>query len=518
MSLVAAEPSSARFAIGAPLIVALLVAASVALHLVWPLQEDTSWLLTVGQRMLAGRTLYTDILELNPPMSAWLFLPWVWLAPKLGMSADVLTALGTIAVCLGSIALAARILVASRLFPDRAAFWIVASIALLVTPVLTFAQREHFAVAFALPMLAAVAARAAGRSVPTWALVVAGVCGGLAMAVKPHFALAILLPAFYAAAMRRSLWPLFGTECLAAGATFAAYLAAALALHPEYFSDMLPIAAAIYVPNRNPLDVVLTRPFAVLTYLCLVAWHLRAGFRATPFSNVLLAATIGFLAAYLVQGRGWTYHALPAATLATIGFGLSPFWKDADRAAKRTSTSVFASLASGLLALTAAANVIERERDELPFIRQTAETLRGLGADLKVAVLSDEIAVGSPLHRVAGARLVNSGPALWIAGNAYAFCATHPGDEARQACDRAIARERATLLDDLRRDPPDIVIADKKARDWLAWAREDPETAKILAAYRPRAIIDHANLKVEILARDGSASPNVPPLNSGPRP
>ena len=58
---------------------ALLIAGITLLAVSWQLRcgtiPDTSWLITVCERMLSGERLYADIYETNPPFSVWLYLP-----------------------------------------------------------------------------------------------------------------------------------------------------------------------------------------------------------------------------------------------------------------------------------------------------------------------------------------------------------------------------------------------------------------------------------------------------------
>jgi len=50
--------------------------------------------------------------------------------------------------------------------------------------------------------------------------------------------------------------------------------------------------------------------------------------------------------------------------------------------------------------------------------------------------------------------------------------------------ERAAAEDRATLEEDIRQNRPDIIVIDRVAFDWEAWARADPGLAEQLAAYR----------------------------------
>ena len=53
---------------------------AVLLRQMVPLNTDVSWLLVVCERMLDRQQLYRDILEINPPMAAFAYLPGVALA------------------------------------------------------------------------------------------------------------------------------------------------------------------------------------------------------------------------------------------------------------------------------------------------------------------------------------------------------------------------------------------------------------------------------------------------------
>ena len=37
-----------------------------------PLKDDIAWLLYVARRWLAGRELYIDVVEVNPPLIVWI--------------------------------------------------------------------------------------------------------------------------------------------------------------------------------------------------------------------------------------------------------------------------------------------------------------------------------------------------------------------------------------------------------------------------------------------------------------
>ncbi len=67
------------------LLIGVVFAIAIGLRQVVPLNTDVSWLLVIGERMLDGQRLYRDIIEINPPMAPFAYLPGVALARILGV-------------------------------------------------------------------------------------------------------------------------------------------------------------------------------------------------------------------------------------------------------------------------------------------------------------------------------------------------------------------------------------------------------------------------------------------------
>ena len=56
---------------------AVVTVLSVLLNLRLGTGTDVTWIITIIERMLAGDRLYSDIMEVNPPFSVWLYYPVV---------------------------------------------------------------------------------------------------------------------------------------------------------------------------------------------------------------------------------------------------------------------------------------------------------------------------------------------------------------------------------------------------------------------------------------------------------
>jgi len=51
---------------------------------------DVAWLLTLGEKLLAGQRPYIDMIETNPPMSILLYLPALIAGRGLGVAPEIL--------------------------------------------------------------------------------------------------------------------------------------------------------------------------------------------------------------------------------------------------------------------------------------------------------------------------------------------------------------------------------------------------------------------------------------------
>jgi hypothetical protein len=196
------------------LALAALFVTALALRHLLAANTDVSWLLTVAERVLGGQRLYVDVIETNPPMAVLIYMPGVLIARVLGLPAEMVTDGLVFVAIFSSLAIAVGILKHARA-PEGSSGWPLALLAfavLAVLPAKTFGQREHIAIIELLPMLALYAVRAKGKRPPLWAILVAGVGAGLAMAFKPYFAIGIFCGLVALAAQARSWRPLFAPE------------------------------------------------------------------------------------------------------------------------------------------------------------------------------------------------------------------------------------------------------------------------------------------------------------------
>ena len=65
-----------------------VLAAVLFVMLRTPLKDDVAWLLYVARRWLAGRELYVDVVEVNPPLIVWISAIPIRIAGVLGIDAQ----------------------------------------------------------------------------------------------------------------------------------------------------------------------------------------------------------------------------------------------------------------------------------------------------------------------------------------------------------------------------------------------------------------------------------------------
>lgn len=464
------------------LLCGVILLAAVPWQLRWGVIPDTSWIITMTERVLAGERLYVDIVETNPPFTVWLYLPPVALAGWTGLSPEVAVHLYVYGLCvagLGGAALVAR----QAAFAENPALLALlpAFLALLtIFPGNSFSEREHIGVALLLPLLVLAAWRASSDTPHTPSLVsgvLAGLCGAVIVLVKPYYALLIVIAALYVAARRRSLMPLLFPEYLVAAAVCAAYLVVVLRLHPEFLNDVYPVVADTYLRVSLDWTAFSNYFFIFVVWLCLIL-RLGAGAPTRPLATVLALVSAVAYVPLFYQGKGWPYHAYPAIALGMGALLCHVF-------ASRVSRRLEAVQMLFLLVFMAVASLpyLQTQKPDRDFVA----TIRDAVEQPVVALIGSDLAAGHPLNRMVGGRWTSVYCSDWLGVFAIYLAMTEElkGNDAEAARYRTMAErlvdEKMAELESAR---PDLILLQRGDIMWLERLASHPAYGPFMESYR----------------------------------
>ena len=153
-----------------------------------PLKDDIAWLLYVARRWMAGRELYTDLIEVNPPLIIWISAIPIAVADWLRVDAQFVAMPFFIAAILACNWWSACLLRANGgLFANRLPVFALIGSVFLVVPAGDLGQREHLLVAATLPYLVLFARRLDGDRPSVAVSLAAGILAGLGCSLKPRY-------------------------------------------------------------------------------------------------------------------------------------------------------------------------------------------------------------------------------------------------------------------------------------------------------------------------------------------
>jgi hypothetical protein len=463
------------------LVLALLFGCALWLRYTVAANTDVSWLLTAAEKVMAGGRLYVDVIETNPPVAVLAYMPALWLAKALGMPAELVVDGLVFAAIFLSLGVVTRILQPSSVLngmPRWPLVWLGFAV-LAILPAQTFGQREHIAILALLPMLAAIAGRAQHETPPLWAVIVAGVGAAVALSFKPQFAIGLGCAIAASCVHARTWRSLVAAENLIAATIVVLYLAGMAVLYPEFFTVILPLLRDVYVPVGLPFAEMIDRPAMSLWAIAmLAAWLLGRRGLGAPLA-VLLSSSAGFAVVYLLQRKGWPYHSYPMLALALLGLGVALMaYVPGSRSGR-----MWRAAALLLLAAVFARSMLwfDIAFDARPLQAAVAR----LGPHPAVLAISGEPGIGHPLVRALGGRWVSRQQGLWVATYAEYLRRYGPLAPEREAALAAhAARERAMLIEDIRRTPPTVVLVDDLTGHGSAWLAAHPGVAELLKDYR----------------------------------
>ncbi len=489
-----------------PAAVFAMVASTLAAAQAEAPHPDLAFYLYAAARVLDGAVLYRDIVEINPPLIIWLNVPAVLLARFLSIS-DILAYRLIVSLAITVILLLCHRITSRIRYQGTTLgspyFLLVLWFTAFPLARDDFGQREHLFLALLLPYLLLAVARLHGTPGPVTETLTVGMLAGVGLSLKPPFLLAwVAIEGFRRVQASADRWRVT-PELLGTLLAVAFYLAAVVALTPDYFQVVAGLGPAYTrFMRRSSIDVTLLAPAAPLVLFALLAFAaLRRSTGRAAVWSLLAAATIGAYASAAVQHKGFTYHYYPALALAFTLLALIaavPYREDSriTRAYLRLTRVV--AVTTGIMAVgTTLVDAFGSRRTEGYALSDVASVVRARSNGSPVGVLSYTINSAFPLMNEAGTTLASRFPCLWPLATSYWDSLT-AGGRLRYHTPAEMERAERFMWNAVREDllsaRPSLLVVLRPGRDvahnglrrlnYVAYFGRRPELAEFFGSYQ----------------------------------
>lgn len=476
----------------------IIFVISLIQNLYFSFNPDSSWLITVAEELLSGKVLGVDLLETNPPLSSWLYVPGVLLAKLTGLRAEIGVSLVlyclTFGICLFALALNERATLLSKSLMNGLCLFFVFVTCFYYQ--VHFGQREHFALILTLPYILVSSARSEKRTdnLPYYFFIISGLTMGIAGCIKPVFFIIPFLCNISYAFSRKSLKGLFWIENFIVVGTVLVYLFVVFVFYPEfirYFNDFILVH---YLPRYyyTVIQIIFTYHSIQYLFLLLTVCLLSLFFKPSILQKHLLLSSIGFFLAFLIQRKGFTYHTYPFLVLLYMACFLMCF------TIIQTKTADFLKIVTlfvmGILVIQAATDQFTR----------WPVTQRARKAEAFVKSIVPHPKIASYAAIFGGIfPLVRDLDGTWVAPfHSIIFATLDPERQVRVLngdydapyveADKWLIRR---ISEDVVKNKPDIIMTDDWPQ-WMAFVLSVPEAKEALSGYVFQVSLDGLDIWV----------------------
>jgi hypothetical protein len=468
-----------------------------------PLKDDIAWLLYVARRWMAGRELYVDVVEVNPPLIVWISAVPLKIGRWFGVDPQLVAMPVFIAAVLGCAWWTAGVLRASGgIFAERLPVFAAIGCVLLILPAADLGQREHLLVAAFLPYLALFSQSldhradrtAPGRDAPLHgghapgdrrrliaAWLVAGGLAGMGCALKPRYG--AVFAALECLALIRGLRP-WRIMPIAAGSALVGYAGLVAILCPAYLGRAVPMALALYGATDVPFPRLLADSASLLCGQLVAAGLLWLRRRSLPNYNLMLTLMVFAATSTLVcfvDGKDWYYHRLPAIVATVLALLL---WTATELVQRRWQVRWPALAAVVAVAVFCAASVRQLEPEAVGAVEPGRTALDRLEQIIQTEhartyiAFSEWIALGFPVVNQTGVTWASRFDSMWAL----------KGEVWRARIDPAAAKEwpiARWVAHDFITGCPDLAVVDtRETTDYIAvLSAADPAFARAWSRY-----------------------------------
>lgn len=448
-----------------------------------PMKDDIAWLLYVARQWLAGRTLYQDLVEVNPPLIIWLsaipslLARWVDVSPKF-VAMPMFVAQSLLSAWWGASILRR----CGGPFSDRISVFAAIGTILILLPGADLGQREHLLVSGFIPYLALSAMSLDGYRISRVESISAGIMAALFCALKPLYGACFVTLECVMMLNGRRPWRAMP---IAAGLTLAGYAALIIVFCPAYLHQAVPMALALYGVSNVSFSNLLSESAVLLAGEALAVLLLALRWRSLKHRNLMIILVV-FAATSIVvcfaDQKDWYYHRIPA--IISTALALMVFAVDEILARKWSlRPTLLAAVAVVLTFCGTAIRQLEPDvKDAIEPRHSVVERIEGIvraeHARSYIA-FSEWIALGFPVVNNTGVVWASRFDSMWAL----------KGEIWRESVDRAVARDwpiARWVSHDFIAGCPDIAVVDtREPTDYINVLKmADPAFARVWSRYK----------------------------------
>ncbi len=291
---------------------------------------DIGWLLQCLDRFLAGGTYSEDFYETNPPLSFLIYTPIQPLYDQFGWKAlDAVTLLfyGYIGLSLTTFGVLLKKLDCT----NETIILILSACVFSSTWAagMSFGQRDHLVFLFMLPLMAYQYAFTMNRSPSILITTLAVIMGGTAIALKPHYG--IISALFFAHRLYKTKSIsrcVIAPDFIGMGLIGASYIAFVFFITPDFVNVVLPDVLSLYTVDK-PFDLSVRAFYALyglaaFGFVFLISTKDKTNQQIKMAVIILSALSMLYFIPYILQNKGFHYHAYPA-----LGMGIAALFLSA---------------------------------------------------------------------------------------------------------------------------------------------------------------------------------------------
>lgn len=385
-----------------------------------PLQVDIAWYLFVGKQLLAGKRMYVDIIEVNPPLISFLneFLNWIGVVLHLSAK-SVWLALASLAV--GAPAgLCAYLLGRLQVISEwrKALTGLVLAVVCVIPFGQVFGERDHLAFAALLPVIFLAANRIAKAEIPLPVVLLISLWAGVFLALKPYFLVPWALCWLFT--FWRIRWQVLRLpETYIIPALTVLHLLLILLVTPAYF-DVVILASRWYGGYDIQRRIIVTA-LAVPIWCAVLSMFYHPSLQYRALIRLTSLALLGWILSAILQHKGNDYHLLPASATAALlaFFVLLDLWsREVWRSVSLVPVSAAGLAVFALIGIYAVAEERGLRIDYFDGSRVLLPVLRS--NEHERAVFLSTALIAFPIVNETGVEFGNAYPCLWTIPGLYA--------------------------------------------------------------------------------------------------